>query len=283
MENMQYYSHTCLCGCGSQIEVRKHHRRVGIPVYIKGHHFTGKTHTEESRQKIRKANKGKKRTEIYKQKQSDSLKSQFANGRIQWNKNRKGVFNHTEETKIVIAKAHIGIKASEQTKQKMREAKKDYIPWNSGKKGTYKNLLVSGEKNGQYGKKWSKEMLGYFSKKTKELWKTDEYIKKQIASSNTKPNKPELYLQNVLNSLFFEGQFLYVGNFKFFIGGKSPDFIDPINNKIIELYGDYWHKGQDPNDRINYFKQYGYNTLVIWESELKNIENVEKRLWGFIL
>lgn len=121
---IQYYPHTCLCGCGGQIEIRKHHKIVGIPIYVKGHHFTGKIHTEESKQKIRKANKGKKRTKIYKQKQSDLLKIQFANGRIQWNKGKIGIFNHTEETKIIISKANKGRIVSEEAKQKMREAKK---------------------------------------------------------------------------------------------------------------------------------------------------------------
>jgi len=40
--------------------------------------------------------------------------------------------------------------------------------------------------------------------------------------------------------------------------------------KLIELYGDYWHKGQNPQKRINYFKKYGFKTLIIWEKEYKN-------------
>jgi len=34
---MNYYSHTCACGCGGQIEVKKHHEWKGIPKYILGH------------------------------------------------------------------------------------------------------------------------------------------------------------------------------------------------------------------------------------------------------
>ena len=57
-----------------------------------------------------------------------------------------------------------------------------------------------------------------------------------------------------------------------------------VNGKklLIELYGDYWHKGQDPQDRINLFKRYGWDTLVIWEHELKNINKVEFRIHRFI-
>lgn len=53
-----------------------------------------------------------------------------------------------------------------------------------------------------------------------------------------------------------------------------------INGKkqFIELYGDYWHKGQDPQERIDFFRQYGFNTLIIWESELGEPEKVLARL-----
>ena len=94
------------------------------------------------------------------------------------------------------------------------------------------------------------------------------------------PNKTELNLQNIINSV--TNNFIFIGDGKEVIGGKCPDFIDKTNNKIIELYGDYWHRGQDPNDRINYFKDYGYDTLVIWESELKNVDNLKNKLEVFI-
>ena len=35
---MNYYSHTCKCGCGGQIEIKRHHNWCGIPNYIQGHH-----------------------------------------------------------------------------------------------------------------------------------------------------------------------------------------------------------------------------------------------------
>ena len=62
MNNIQYYTHLCLCGCGGQIEVRKIHKYVGIPEYIKGHHKgnLGKKQSDETRQKIREANKNRK-------------------------------------------------------------------------------------------------------------------------------------------------------------------------------------------------------------------------------
>ncbi len=74
------------------------------------------------------------------------------------------------------------------------------------------------------------------------------------------------------------------------IEGKSPDFVN-INGqkKLIELFGDYWHSkkitGKDEtmevNDRVNLFKQYGWDTLIIWEKELKNIDNLKNKILAF--
>jgi len=75
--------------------------------------------------------------------------------------------------------------------------------------------------------------------------------------------------------------YIYVGNMKnkqLCIGGKVPDFI--YKNKIIEIWGDFYHQSQNPQDRIDYFKQYGYNCIVIWASELKN-KNLLDRVTSF--
>lgn len=48
-------------------------------------------------------------------------------------------------------------------------------------------------------------------------------------------------------------------------GSLVPDFI--VGNKCVELFGNYWHKGENPQDRINKFKEVGFDCLVIWESE----------------
>lgn len=66
------------------------------------------------------------------------------------------------------------------------------------------------------------------------------------------------------------------------INGKNPDFTNCNGKKkLIELFGDYWHKGEDPQDRINIFKKFGYDTLVIWESELKDINKVKNKVIKF--
>jgi hypothetical protein len=47
------------------------------------------------------------------------------------------------------------------------------------------------------------------------------------------------------------------------------------------LFGDYWHRNDNPQNRIDIFKPYGYSTLVIWEHELNNVEELSKSLITF--
>ena len=39
---------------------------------------------------------------------------------------------------------------------------------------------------------------------------------------------------------------------------------------IIELFGDYWHKGENPEDKIKEYNDVGYKCLILWESEIYN-------------
>ena len=83
MENTQYYSHLCACGCGGKIKIIKRHLWSKIPKYITGHNSKGrispnkgKKLTEEHRQNMSIAKKGKKRkpfSEEHRQKISESL------------------------------------------------------------------------------------------------------------------------------------------------------------------------------------------------------------------
>lgn len=96
-----------------------------------------------------------------------------------------------------------------------------------------------------------------------------------------KPNKPEKFLLRLLNDLH-PGEWKYTGDFSMTINGKCPDFVNCNGQKkIIELFGHYWHRGQNPQERIDVFKPFGYETLVIWEHELKNIENLIEKINAF--
>lgn len=193
------------------------------------------------------------------------------------------------------------------TKQKMKEAKKRFfesggIIWNKGIKRKYNDALEKWRNSG--GIAWNKGLTQKTDKrvkriteitneikntthyknnigqKAKERWSDPDFAKKNWKAFNRRPTKPEELLLKILNNLI-PNEYKYVGNGEFILGGKCPDFIN-INGqkKLIELYGDYWHKGQNPQNRIDYFKKYGFNTLVIWEHELKETD-LENRILEF--
>ena len=83
-----------------------------------------------------------------------------------------------------------------------------------------------------------------------------------------RPNISEKKLQRLLVTLF-SSEYKYTGSGEVWIGNRNPDFTN-VNGKkaVIELWGDYWHAGKDPEELIQYYRKYGFSCLVIWEREL---------------
>jgi len=166
----------------------------------------------------------------------------------------------------------------------------------------HKQHDISGEKNPYWGRHhseetkqklrkvrasqvFSPEMIKKRGKSLKRAW--DSYTPEErnkrvrLSRANCKPNKPELLLLNLLESVF-PNEWAYVGDGKLMIEGMNPDFTN-VNGqkKIIEMYGDYWHRNDDPEDRRNLFAKYGYDTLVVWERELKDLDKVLQKIREF--
>jgi hypothetical protein len=113
-------------------------------------HMTGRTHTEETKEKIRQANTGRVVPEAQKKRQSEKMKGKYS-GRTASSetkskmslaqKGKKKTKEHIEKInqnpeKIrKTAEKHRGMKRSEEAKEKMSKAKKGkFIPWNKGLK-----------------------------------------------------------------------------------------------------------------------------------------------------
>lgn len=216
-------------------------------------------------------------------------------------------FKMSENTKRKISESHKGTTMSPEYCRALSEAlkgrtfseshRKHLSEANIGKKGhphteAHKekmSLLLKGRTFSiDWRKKLSKAKEGKYFGVSNPFWgkrHTDE-TKKKIANGVlehrkfSRPNKAEQRLLKLIteNKLPYR----YVGDGQFILGGKCPDFLN-VNGKkqVIELFGTYWHPIFDIAKRQEHFRQYGFDTLFIWEDELKDMEKVTKKLVKF--
>lgn len=123
-----------------------------------------------------------------------------------------------------------------------------------------------------------KERMGQIMLKR---WQDPVKAAAMAAAQNRKPTSIEKTVDKLLTQLF-PGEYKYVGKGEFFLGGKCPDFLNVSGQKkVIEVYGDYWHRNDNPQDRVDHFRKYGFDCLVIWEKDLQDLHSVEKQLMAF--
>ena len=228
-------------------------------------------HTEESKRKMSKSHRGhipwnKGRTGVFSKETLQKI-SEANKGQIPWNKGKTGIFS--EEALRKIGKASkgnrhgLGYCHTKETRRKMSKARK----------GNQRAL----------GCRHTEEMNKKKSKITRCRWQDPEYVRRLQIAMHTKPNRAERKLDAVLQEVC-PGEFaLNVRAEIMVLGGKIPDFVN-VNHKkqLIEFWGDYWHREQNPQERIDYFKQFGdWDTLIIWEHELKDETKLRQKLLAF--
>jgi hypothetical protein len=119
------------------------------------------------------------------------------------------------------------------------------------------------------------------SDRIKALWKTAEYAAKQHLGRKKGPNKSENGL-NALLQILFPGKYLFTGDFSFMVDGKNPDFVSTEGSKkIIELFGDRYHDEEEAEKRTEFFKLQGYETLIVWNLELRDLAVLIEKLKRF--
>ncbi len=301
---------TCLCGCGKVLKSSSSDFLVGHYIRTKktlkkmSRSKIGHSVSAESRLRMSESKSGSNHP-LYGKQRSSETRSKISLALL----GRK----HTLETRNRMSSSRLG-----ENNHMFGKAGKEAPMY--GRKGSLsprygtvqststKNKIsaaIKGENHPLYGKHHTTETKNRISKsntgkyRTEKLkrklsriftkrWKDPNFQKKVQNSCNLKPNKSEQKLGALLKELTF-GDYKYVGDFQFFLGGRNPDFMN-VNGqkKLIELYGDYWHNKQkfpkkhSPLERIKHFSKYGFDTLVIWESELKNnLEGVVDRILLF--
>lgn len=115
---------------------------------------------------------------------------------------------------------------------------------------------------------------------SKELFNDPSYVKKWKKGLSAHPNRCETIIFELLENIF-PGEYSFTGGFTFWVDMLNPDFVCKEKRKIIEFFGEYWHKEEDVEIRGNIFDQNGYDSLFIWESELTDIEQIKNKIIEF--
>jgi len=273
--------------------------------------------SEETKKKMSLAAKGRKFSKETLKKMSDAKK-----GKSTWNKGKTGIYSEETLKKFSIAKKGKPVTDSHKVHlQKLAEARK-------GKKHTEESLRkMRGRKISEEtrkkmsGRPQTEEMkektrITMAKRYPDGLKHTEESRRKMsVARSKqkfpTKDTKPEKLIQSILEK---DGiTFLKHKNFKLTKSYHQADVvIEP--DKVIELFGDYWHcnpkdfirngrlkSGFKPNDKITggviakdkwkkdkemveHIEKQGYRVLIIWESKLeKELDKTTKKILKFAL
>ena len=107
----------------------------------------------------------------------------------------------------------------------------------------------------------------------KRMWKNSHYRRGQTSSQE------EIWLTKFLDE-YFPGQWRFVGDWQFLVGTKCPDFWNG-DHKLIELFGNFWHRREDESKRIDFFKENGYKCLVVWTHEIRNPDILKSKIEEF--
>ena len=130
-----------------------------------------------------------------------------------------------------------------------------------------------------------------------EFWSNpsvkDMRIKAIMDGMLIRPTKPELVLISILDDIA-PNEWKYTGDGQVIICGRNPDIVN-VNGKkaLILMHGIYWHlwkkqkenpeltKEQVEREDINFYKVYGWESLIIWDDELKNLDKVLVKIKKF--
>ena len=242
-ENTNYS--LCLCGCGYHVARPQN-------TYIIGHNGRDKHRSPETRLKIGIKHRGKPT----------------------WSKGKKLSKEHVKKVQL----ANIGQKRLPEAIQKMRESTLSL--WENPE---YREKNIQSH----LGQTRTPEASEKARKAMLQLWSNPEWAINQIKAMakgkhHLRPNCSEILLQEILNK-YFPKIWKFVGNGKLVIGRKNPDFINIFTrNHLIELYGTYWHRNDNPQDMINYYREYEYKCLVIWENELDKTNLILDKITKFV-
>jgi hypothetical protein len=270
----------CACGCGTVIKpfYRYGIKNIVFNNFIRGHNLDEKTlekahknSKEICSKRMKKYNDSltKDQMKIKGKKTGITLAKMYKDGILtNWNKGKFGY--------------------------KIKGGYKGHTPWNKGKTKKNNEILLNLSKKMLGRIAWNKDKNKYNDERVKSYGlkrrgrtketgdscaiKASNRMKKNNPMKDMKvrekalygwkmaPNKPEkkIILKQYPN-LIFTGDRSFWITFKD-CTFKNPDFIIKpfsINKKVIEVWGEYWHRNEDPNELIKKYKEVDIDCLII--------------------
>lgn len=160
---------------------------------------------------------------------------------------------------------------TEERRRKIGESQRKRIERDGLPESFYRDK--HGSNNPMFGKRQTVASIEKNKQAQLRNWQDLMYqLKWRLANTfpHIQQTKPEKELEFALQDCGIE----FVGNGKFWVGypPRNPDFIHRKNRKIVEFFGNYWHKPEDELDRIEHYRKYGWDCFVVWENDY----NVDK-------
>ena len=247
--------------------------------------FTGRHHTEKTKQLKSRIQTEKWEDSIYAQmmREADRNASPFT-------KEHRRNISLAQKSSIVcrvnikkLNEAKIGTHHNNETRHKMSVSHKKR--WDEmseeGRIAQIKPLI---------GQKQSAKQLEY-ARKPKgvkhrqaireahlKLWQDPDFAHRRRKELGIRPNKTEQRLTSWFDEQF-PGEWKYVGDGTVWIGGKNPDWIN-INGKkaLVEYNGHYSHTPERDAIKTAIYAQYGFTTIHIYPSDLEDLSGLRTRL-----
>lgn len=141
-------------------------------------------------------------------------------------------------------------------------------------------------RNPVYARRMALAKKGKPNPKMKEFWRLNKDVqirRMMTGAARRRPNRLEQNLIEIIERNHLP--FRYVGNWQLILGGKCPDFLSTSSGKqLIELFGNYWHAlkaRETAEQRVEHFRHFGFDTLIVWQDELKDEASVAERIASF--
>jgi len=183
--------------------------------------------------------------------------------------------------KMIGNKNALGYRHTEKAKRKIKRCSESRQP-TLGKHWKVKDTF-------KMKKSKSEEHKKNISKARIEWWQNSENYRRMFKAFAIKPTRPEIFLTKFLNKIL-PREYKYTGDAQFILRGKCPDFLN-INGKkkLIEYNSRYFHSKEitgettkmHEQNRINHFKKFGFDTLILRENELKNLKKLKNKIITF--